>query len=113
MPKPKQKRSPVLLLDVDCFLCEKPRLDKPKEAWVEVGGLPGRRAHRACYREVCVQLRDIRFQTDNALSTLEMVEERERKRGIESPERDPQLVAQLIRAHDNVFKEKRERSMGR
>lgn len=87
-------------LEVDCFLCEKPRLSKgPTEDWVEISGLPNRRAHRSCYHEVCIQLRDIRYETDNPLAVLDMVEKRERKRGIEPPERDPKVIAKLIREH--------------
>lgn len=113
MPKPKQTRPTVQYLEVDCFLCEKPRLDKPDEDWLEIGALPGRRAHGACFREVCVQLRDLRWETDNPLAILEMVEGRERKRGIEPPERDPALIAQLICEHNEFPKEKREKFRGR
>ena len=102
----------VKYLEVDCFLCEKPRLTKPNDDWLIVGDMgPHRRAHGVCFREVCVQLRDIRRETDNPLAMLEMVEERERKRGVEPPTRDPQLIAQLVREHE-WFKDVRNRGKG-
>lgn len=74
-------------LDVDCFLCEKPRLSKPNDSWVEVISLsPHRRAHISCFHEVLLQIRDI--NEDDPLAFLTMVEERERKRGIEPVPRD-------------------------
>ena len=94
-------------LEVDCFLCEKPRTAKPGD-WVEVASMgPHRRAHDVCFQDVCTQLRDIQWGTNNPLSTLEMVEERERARGIEPPARDPMLIAQLVREHTEFPAEKR------
>ena len=79
-------------LEVDCFLCEKPRLDKSDDGWLEVGTMgPQRRAHSSCFHKVMFDIREIN-SGDDPLAFLAMVEARERERGIEPPPRDPGTV---------------------
>lgn len=98
-------------LEVDCFLCEKPRLSKPDDDWLEIGTMgPHRRVHSSCFHEIKGQIREI--NAEDPLAFLGMVEKRERARGVEPPPRDPKLIAQLSREHDWRLAKKRERMEG-
>lgn len=74
-------------LVVDCFLCEKPQEAKASP-WCIIGGMGQfRRAHQSCFQEVSGQLREIE-QEGGPGAVLEMVEARERARGIDPPPRE-------------------------
>lgn len=78
-------------LEVDCVLCEKPRLSKPEDGWFEILMLgPKRRAHSSCFHEIMFVIRDMTKDDPDAF--LAKVEERERRRGIEPPLRKPKPI---------------------
>lgn len=78
-------------LEVDCTLCEKPRLSKPDDSWFEILALgPHRRAHSSCFYEIMFVIRDINKDDPDAF--LSKVEERERQRGVEPPSRKPKPI---------------------